>query len=150
MVKQLRDEDAGFATIRRKIGHDTVGHGDSPSTHGGATVVDDEPTAEAPSGHGAGTAAAFDTSALIAQVVDAIGGQTELAEKYARAAHTIGQLEERVANMSSQLAEARGLLIAGESERQAERDRLVGELAAARALLAVPKPMARPWWKVWG
>ena len=116
-VKSLRGEDCGYQTIRRRIGPLT----ERDETHTeGAPDTDGMQSERAPD---------IDPDALLAQVVEAIAGQTDLAEKYARAAHQIGTLEERT----------RGL--------ELERDRLAGELAAARALLAAPKPA--PWWKAW-
>lgn len=63
------------------------------------------------------------------QLVEALRRETELAEKYARAAHRVGELE------------------ASLRANEAERDRLAGELAEARRPALAP---ARPWWKVWG
>ena len=125
-VKELRGEDCGYQTIRRRIGtqagHDGTEPEHVPNVNG--TQPDRAP--------------AVDQDGFLAQVVEVVANQTDLAERYARAAHQIGTLEERT----------RGL--------ELDRDRLAGELAEvkaerdqARALLAAPAP-ARPWWKVWG
>lgn len=63
------------------------------------------------------------------QLVEAMRRETELAEKYARAAHRVGELE------------------ASLRATEADRDRLAGELVAATRP-ALPTP--RPWWKIWG
>jgi DNA-binding transcriptional MerR regulator len=82
-----------------------------------------------------------DTAAIVEAVTAAIVGQTDMAEKYARAAHRIGELEATVKAVEGERDRDRQTL-------EAERDRLVGELAAARALLSAPA--ARSWWKWWG
>lgn len=97
VVKQLRDQDAGFETIRRQIGG-------ASATHGEATAGDGEPTASAPPPHGG--AAVLEPSVLIAEVVRAIGDQTELAEKYARATFELGKLTADNENLRNQLAAA--------------------------------------------
>ncbi|MEB3197152.1 MAG: hypothetical protein VKP62_08095 [Candidatus Sericytochromatia bacterium] len=66
---------------------------------------------------------------LVSQAVaQAVRLETELAEKYARATHRIGELEERTRTL------------------EAERDRLVSELAQYRI---VSRWVRRPWWKFW-
>lgn len=122
-VKELRGEDCGYQTIRRRIGTLTEHDGTEPERVPNVNGAQPEP------------APAADRGAFLAQVVEVVANQTDLAERYARAAHQIGTLEERT----------RGL--------ELERDRLAGELAEvkaerdqARALLAAP---ARPWWKFW-
>ena len=71
------------------------------------------------------------------EIVQVLRRETDLAEKYARAAHRIGDLEatvrardERLEAMGAELAEARQRIM----------------------LLEAPKdaPMPRPWWKFWG
>jgi transposase-like protein len=145
-VKTLRGEDCGYETIRRRIGQST---GDQKS-----------PDSEPPAGSCQPTfdRQAVDTTAIVEAVTEAVmaavRGDNEIARMYgamgeqvAKAAHTIGQLEERT----------RGL--------EAERDRLAAELAAqvarhaeelvearaerdqARAVLAASSALARPWWK---
>lgn len=100
---------------------------------------------------------------VVGQVVTALRGETELAEKYARAAHTIGQLEERVRVLEVERVRLIEAVEADKGDRQAEfelalaavqeaaaretslrlrlaeqqaavdRDRLAGELAEAKA-----------------
>lgn len=72
------------------------------------------------------------------EIGEVLRRENDLAEKYARAAHRIGELE----------ATTRSL--------EAERERLAGEVAElkvergqARAFLAAPPEPKRPWWKVW-
>jgi DNA-binding transcriptional MerR regulator len=72
-----------------------------------------------------------DPAALIGAVVTAIAQQTDLAEKYARAAHEIGKLEERTLSLTDQLQEARSAL--AEAQQQIK-------------LLEAPKPK-EPWWR---
>lgn len=76
---------------------------------------------------------------VAASVADVVKGETELAEKYARAAFEVGELratvkarDERLALMAAELAEMKA------------------ELHEARALLAAPLRPARPWWRFWG
>jgi DNA-binding transcriptional MerR regulator len=106
-VKHLRDEDCGYATIRRRIG----------------PVADESPveTASSPPPTGPETVISppFDTSAIVAEVVAAIRGENELAEKYARATYTMGQQEERIANLTAQLEETRQKVAALEAPKPA-------------------------------
>ncbi len=143
VVKELRGSGRTFETIRRRVPSivqplddgretdqtDTGPTGDEPQADG-QRLIDGRETDDRRAGDGR------DLAALVASfVVEAVKAENELGEKYARAAHRIGELE----------ATTRGL--------EAERDRLAGELAEAkaerdqaRALLAAP---ARPWWKFW-
>ena len=114
MVKSLRDEDCGYQTIRRRI---------EPQTDTSSSVTDGSPTTDnsepAPS-------SSMDTTALVAQVIEAIRSENDLAEKYARAAHRMGELEATLRERERELAEAREKI----------------------ALLEAPKP-TRPWWRPW-
>lgn len=124
-VKHLRDEDRGYQTIRRLI---------RPETDGGSSETGQGPTSDeyetdvGPS--------PVSTAAIVEAVTAAIATQTDLAEKYARAAHQIGNLEAKVQAKDERIAQ------------------LADELAEARqriALLEAPKetPAPRPWWKWW-
>lgn len=80
-------------------------------------------------------------------VTDAVHGQVELAERYARAAHQIGLLEERVRSV-----EADRDRLAGEHGRERECHAAeLTELKARLQLLEAPKeePRQRPWWRPW-
>lgn len=71
------------------------------------------------------------------ELVEVLRRETDLAEKYARAAHRIGELEATVRSRDERLE----LLAA---ELQEARQRI--------ALLEAPKevaPATRPWWKIW-
>ncbi len=73
---------------------------------------------------------------VAAQLIDVVRHQVELAGSLATAARRVGELEATVAHRDIELANV-GL----------ERDRLAGELADARQLLATTP--ARPWWRPW-
>lgn len=166
-VDRLAQEGAGPATMRRVLGITMVPEPPAPvafiveeaeegddapaPTAATAPAVEAEPVATTePDADGLPTLVA-------AAVTGALKTENELGEKYARAAHRIGELE----------ATARAL--------EAERDRLAGELAGVRAeataaqaqladlrtelvaarherdhlraLRTAPPP--RPWWKFW-
>lgn len=146
VVKELRGSGRTFETIRRRVPSIVQPLDDGRETD----QTDTGPTSDEPQADGQRLIDGRETddrrmpdmhelAALVAaSVVGAVKAENDLAEKYARAAHRIGELE----------ATTRGL--------ELDRDRLAGELAEAkaerdqaRALLAAPAP-ARPWWKVWG
>lgn len=145
-VQSLRDGDAGYETIRRRLEPSP----DSAAADPEGSQAEHQPEAGSSPAESAAPSAETQPSpgpaldeARLAQVVHdavsfAVTNQTELAEKYARAAHQIGQLEERVANLTTQL--------------HVDRDRHARELEAARAEIALLKAPAapRPWWKLWG
>ena len=114
MVKSLRDEDCGYQTIRRRI---------EPTTDANPSVTDSEPAADGPE---SASSPSLDTSALVAQVIEAIRSENDLAEKYARVAHRVGELEATLRERERELVEAREKI----------------------ALLEAPKP-TRPWWRLW-
>ena len=120
-VKNLREQEAGWQTIRRHIGEPTAGHCDELKTHCDPTVADGtggcDPTMPPQP---------FDTGAIIAAVVEAVTAQTDQSERYARATFEIGKLTSDNEHLRVQL----------------------DELKAKVALLEASKP-ARPWWKPW-
>lgn len=90
-----------------------------------------------------------------AAVVQVLEEQNELAEKYARATYSIGELTATV-----KAGEAERVRLAGElmkamataeqvPELRAQLARAEAELSSARAQLTA-SPRGRPWWKVWG
>lgn len=126
-IRALRlDDGRGMETIRRRLDLDDHGKtrldpgcvqdADEPSPDCVQDVTSAQPQ--------------IDTSLIVAQVVEAIAGQTELAEKYARAAHEIGLLTERVSNLTAQLGDARSRIAQLEAPKE-----------------ALPP---RPWWRLWG
>ena len=136
-IKELRDEDRTFETIRRRIGEPEMSAELSSANPGSSEdnprLHHDEPAVSLDERRLADELA----GAITPQLVEALKANNDLAEKYARAAHQIGQMEERVANLTTQL--------------NADRDRHVQELEAARAEIAQLKaPALRPWWKLWG
>lgn len=130
-VKDLRDQDRTFETIRRRIGEPELSAESSglsdrlspdnlqPTTDERASSVDERMLAESLAG------------VIAPQLIDALAAQNELAEKYARATYTIGQLEERVSNLTVQLAETKQRLLLLDAPREEVR-------------------APRPWWKLWG
>lgn len=120
-IKKLRTEDAGYNTIRRVIEPAT-------SSNGEATNIEQEGSVEQrATTDGVGSKALV--AEVVAEVVAVIRGENEQAEKYARATHRIGELEERVRAL------------------EAERERLGGELAEAKdKILLLEAPKARGWW----
>lgn len=108
-MKALRDEDCGYETIRRRIFQVTD---DQLSANSDLGLGDSQPTV---------SQQPVDTASIVAQVVEAMRGENELAEKYARVAHQVGKLE-------------------------AENENLRAQLAEAKALLAAP---VKPWWRIW-
>lgn len=135
-IKALRlDEGRGMETIRRRLvpAASEPKPGLTPDTSS-ATAAEAEPSP------GRVGASADDVARVVTDAVaQAIEKQTGLAEKYARATYTIGQLEERTATLQAQLAEARdriALLEAPKPEPEAE---------------PTPAKLNRPWWalKLW-
>jgi DNA-binding transcriptional MerR regulator len=102
-AREMLEAGHGFATIQRRTGNQPAPQRDEPVT---SPALD------------------FDALATSLQqaVVQAVAGQVELSEKYARAAHEIGRLEERCQTQAQQLEALR-----------AENERL----------------KARRWWR-WG
>lgn len=125
MVRSLRElEGRTLESVRRVIGDPR----DTPEAYR------EEPVASSTANHGqpmdTSQIAATVSAVLVPQLVEAINTQTDLAQKYATAAHQIGRLE------------------ADNEHLRQERDRLTSELAEARALLEAPKSAAvRPWWR---
>jgi DNA-binding transcriptional MerR regulator len=66
------------------------------------------------------------TQVITDSITQAIAIQTDLSEKYARAAHRIGELEATLREREAPLAEAR------------------------EKILLLEAPKVRPWWKLWG
>lgn len=152
-VKALRlDEGRGMDTIRRRLDLDEA----EPSR--GSVLGSSEPrlglgSDEAETSRGSVGASSVDTAVIVAQVVEAIASQTDLAEKYARATYTIGQLEERTTSLSAQLeaAKEKALLL---TEAESARDnlgRLVDDLKAKNSELEahLARMTKRPWWRPW-
>lgn len=130
---RLMGEGAGAATVRRRLGL-SCDAPVTPATH------DSSPRP------GAVTLAPLscDAQEIRDAVTQAIADQTDLAERYARAAHRVGELEATVRAVE---AERDRLALAA--------DRAEAELAQARALQAeqaqaIAALTRRPWWKVWG
>lgn len=126
-VKDLRNQNHGLATIRRRIVSVEIEQPDSDGQQPGdgwnepdksRTTADQEPNR-------------IDAEALVSQVIAAIRVETEQSEKYARAAHRIGELEERCRSLEEQLT---------------QRDRQLTEFRQKIELLEAPK---RPWWRFW-
>jgi DNA-binding transcriptional MerR regulator len=129
-VKNLRDEGAGYQTITRVVGRAPDERQTEPDEQltGDSRPQDAQQTMDA-------TALA---EQIRAAVVAAVRSDTELAEKYARAAHRIGELEADVRHLQEK---ADKLLTDG----TAEADRLRQEVESLRADLATEK--AKPWWR---
>lgn len=139
IVKSLRESDAGYETIRRRLEpiHESAPADAEPDQPSAADQPGVIPAEREPIPGSALPDVRELAGLLAAAVADVVKAENEQAEKYARATYEIGELR----------ATTRGL--------EAERDRLAGELAEvkaerdqARALLAAPEP--RPWWKLWG
>lgn len=92
-IKELRDEDRTFDTIRRRI--------DS-----GELSEPQDTTSEATAPHNPSMAETL-AAAITPQLVEALSAQTALAEKYAHAAHQIGKLEAENEYLRNQVAELR-------------------------------------------
>lgn len=137
-VKALRDEDAGWMTIRKKIGREPVASEPIISS----TPLMPEPDAQAP----APAAAAEAPTGLVTKVIETLNAQSGMAERYARAGYQIGRLEAEVKHLvdererlAARLAEAEQKLAEqalNEELLRAERTRLGRELGEARQKLA--------------
>lgn len=134
-IKALRDEDAGWMTIRRRIGREA---GEAMITSSTPLMAD--PDAPAP-------AAAGDApNGLMGKVIETLNAQSGMAERYARAGYQIGRLEAEVKHLADdrerlagRLAEAEqklAELALNEELLRAERARLGRELGDARTKLA--------------
>lgn len=131
-VKSLRDEDAGWMTIRRRIGKED------------AIVVSSTPLMAETDATAAGPAPAADNS-LVSKVIETLTQQSGMAERYARAGYQIGRLESEVKHLQDErerlamrLAEAEqrvAELSLNEELLRAERARVGRELGEARAKL---------------
>lgn len=136
---RLMGEGAGAATVRRRLGL-SCDAPVTPSTHG---------TSATP---GAVTLAPLscDAQEIRDAVTRAIADQTDLAERYARAAHRVGELEATVRGVEAE--RDRLALAASHAEAELAQARaLQAEQAQAIASLAAELAQARrPWWKVWG
>lgn len=157
-VKELREQDRTFDTIRRRIDPELS---DSSSSLGGASSPDERPLTvdERQPNADERTLAESLAAAVVPQLVQALEAQNAQAEKYARATYEIGELratlkatEAERDRLSGELERHRALIDEGNTARQAERDRLAGELAEAQAKIAAleASQASRPWWKVWG
>lgn len=153
-VKDLRDSDRTFETIRRRIDkRETSEQQDGAQDTPGARQVADE-YATTPQHPGDNRALSEALAAAVGpQLVEAIAGQTELAEKYARATYTIGQLEERTTTLQAQLADTRErmqLLQSADDERgQLSRDLADAKVKIAELEAHVARQAHRPWWRPW-
>ena len=149
-VKQLRDQGRHLESIRVILAPAEPEPGSDPasvSVEPGPSPALGQPGAEPEPGSNRaltqGGLAETVAAAAAAAVEAAIGRETELAEKYARAAHRIGELEATVRGLEGQLAArlepgpspdlAEALVaIQGAAEREVSlRIRLVDQLAAA-------------------
>lgn len=138
-VKNLRDQDAGWQTIRRHIGEPTAGHGEPEAAHGAPTVAEDQgdgaPTVGRESARNEWTDTADLAEALVPRLVEALTAQNDLGERYAKATYQIGKLESDNEHLRAQL------------------ERVHLELAESRQLAAQlqapPATSPRPWWKLW-
>ncbi len=138
-IKSLRDEDAGWMTIRRRIGREPQAN-DPVITS--ATPLMPEP--DAPAGAIA-QAPAEPSNGLVTKVIETLNAQSGMAERYARAGYQIGRLEAEVKHLAddrerlaSRLAEAEQKLAEqalNEELLRAERTRLGRELGEARQKL---------------
>jgi DNA-binding transcriptional MerR regulator len=111
VIKQLKSQDAGMNTIRRRIGTDVLQQNQSGDVFG-----------EQPKG--LNPALQLD---IRAEVKAALAESNELSEKYARATFEIGQLQERVRGLEQQLQ----VLPSSDelAQAKAENERLKMELA---------------------
>lgn len=130
-IQALRlEEGRGMETIRRRLQLDSQDEaqtqlGSSPDETR-SNPADDQPHASI-----------VDTSLIVEAVTAAIAQQTDLSEKYARAAHQIGGLEAENRFLKDQLNETREQLLKAQEKVQ--------QLEAPQEK---PAPM-RSWWKFW-
>lgn len=136
---RLMGDGAGAATVRRLL-----------CLSGSSRETDTPTDAEAMPGSVTLAPVSCDAQEIRDTVARAIADQTDLAERYARAAHRVGELEATVRAV------------------EADRDRLAEQAAQTQADLAQARAQAReqaqtiatladalhqsrrPWWKVWG
>lgn len=117
-AKMLRDEGSGLNTITRKL---------TPDSH--LVDADEQVTASRLSDDShLTTKTTFDIEAVAVRLVEAMKNENDLAEKYARAAHRIGELEATLKAV------------------EADRERITSERDKALQLAA---PQVKPWWKIW-
>ena len=139
-VKALRDEDAGWMTIRRRIGREPAA-GETMIT----TSTPLMPEGEAPAGQAAAPAPEA-TNGLVTKVIETLNAQSGMAERYARAGYQIGRLEAEVKHLADERERLAGRLAEAEQKLaeqalneellRAERARLGRELGDARQKLA--------------
>lgn len=149
-VKALRDEDAGWMTIRRRIGREPVA-GEAVITS--ATPLMPDPDAAAAPSAGAPVEP---SSGLVTKVIETLNAQSGMAERYARAGYQIGRLEAEVKHLADDRERLAGRLAESEQKLcelalneellRAERARLGRELGEARQKLATLEiNPAGPW-----
>lgn len=126
VVRSFRGDDRGFDTITRRIR--------AESTDSARRPTDDD-----------GRQPAMSPEQIKTVVIEAIASQTDLSEKYARAAHQIGKLEADNEHLRTQLSDARQRLTTADADA-AENERLRAQLAERDAELAKLKEK-RPWWR---
>lgn len=139
-IKALRDEDAGWMTIRRRIGREPVA-GDAVITS--ATPLMPDP--DAPAGPVAAPPPAEAPSGFVTKVIETLNAQSGMAERYARAGYQIGRLEAEVKHLADDRERLAGRLAEAEQKLaeqalneellRAERARLGRELGEARQKL---------------
>lgn len=139
-VKALRAEDKGINTITRII---------RPVNFTEISVeTQSQPDRTATEVHPQGP----DLRELIrAEVSSAIQSNNDLAEKYAHAAHRIGELEAEVRHLTTQAEQATSLLSDRQTALQQVQERAAraeSEVQALRLQLAAMETQAaRPWWR---
>lgn len=158
-VAELRQDDRHFESIRVIINPSQTADGPGLSPDLGAgqpanrIVTSAENTGPGPSqpaisdraepGPSVQEVAATVGDAIVERVgrelSEVLRRENDMAEKYARAGHRIGELEATLKARDERLE----LLAAELAEVKADRDQV-------RALLAAPPAPVRPWWKVWG
>ena len=140
-IKALRDEDAGWLTIRRRIGREPA-PGDAVVTS--ATPLMPDPDAAAAAA--AAAAATEQPNQLVTKIIETLNAQSGMAERYARAGYQIGRLEAEIKHLADDRERLAGRLAGAEQKLaelalneellRAERARLGRELGEARQKLA--------------
>jgi DNA-binding Lrp family transcriptional regulator len=121
---RLMGDGAGTATVRRVLGiSDTAPANDASAAY----ATDTEAVAHLGVSH--------DALEIREAVMQAIAQQTDLAERYARAAHRVGELEATVRAVEVD----RDRIKAALDQAQARLDALSGSASSSR----------RPWWAWW-
>ena len=150
IIKSLRDEDRGPATITRLVSSEWAAIGPETGPSSIPVQSQTEPGSSQPT-----AAPSMDAGSLVEQITAAvtmaIRTDNELAEKYARATFEIGTLQERVA----QLQEREQRLLTSGQDQDAEIERLRAELVDRSRLTADIEfelraeraRQARPWWR---